>query len=157
VVSNRLTSNERPGLMNDGHNPPVQGCEDRAMLRAVALGIATSVLAVGCAMLPPLPRTVDNVVPTCARAPDYGGLVLACDEAVAAALSSLNPIHPPIDTVTFEYGPCPDLGPNVAVDCAIHLFGTVMIEFVGGEPPPLMVSVEHSGPSVVVTGVEEAG
>jgi hypothetical protein len=57
-------------------------------------------------------------------------------------LALLDPAHPPIRRIDFAYGPCRGPDPNALYDCAIQLFGTVTIRFVG-DVAPVKVAIEY--------------
>ena len=130
------------------------------VVRLLLAVFACSFLVAGCAWLPSLPDRELSVVPECPPPPTVQGLRLDCAPAVAAALGTLDPVHPPISRVSFDYGPCLDVivipteGERSAsdlMDCAVHMLGTVSIEFVGGAWEPVAIRVEYARGGAVVT------
>jgi hypothetical protein len=92
--------------------------------------------------------------PICAPAPDVPGLRLECDDAVAAALEAIGEGHPPVTRISFDYGPCNDVRFNVVSDCAVHMLGTVTVEFLGMLGRPAIVHVTASGSGATATVVD---
>jgi hypothetical protein len=107
--------------------------------RIVSTLVVACLLLQGCALWP-FPAHPPAAVPSwsCPSTEGVAQVPLDCDASVEAALSVLDPDHADIESIRFEYGPCP-CQPEALCDCAIHYLGTVTVSFVDG--PPAVVSV----------------
>jgi hypothetical protein len=125
------------------------------MIRAA---FVVALLVSGCALLPPELRPIAAAPPPVScEAPPVPGPALGCREAIEIALGLLDNSHQPIATIDFSYqcsGPHPDLAP----DCAVQFFGTVVIHFVGPDfAPDVVVDVRPGADLMFVGRIRQTG